>query len=155
MSGSPRTPGSFVSTPDVRCTSIERLPAMRMCDGTRGRRSAAGSACGRSARRHRRCLLRIVSVSHPMIERVPGKGVRDAGRAAMLALALRIAAGGFRRDGRRVVAVGVVLSTAAVGGSSGAASAFDFGLGLAATAVVRLVSAVRGAVVGVEGRCSG
>ena len=75
----------------------------------------------------------------------------DARRAFALALALGEAVGRDHRGGRWVVTVGVVLSTAAGGGSLGAASALDFGLGLAATAVARLVSTVGGAVVWVEG----
>jgi hypothetical protein len=152
MRRSLRATDCFTCTPAVSRTLIERFPAMRVCNGTRGRRSTAGPACGRSGRCRR---LRDVSVSHSRVERVPGESVGDAGRALALTLALRGAAGGFRGKSRRVVAVSVVLSTAALGGSFRAASAFDFGLGLAATAVVRLVSAVRGAVVGVEGRCSG
>jgi len=84
------------------------------------------------------------------IERVSGKGVRDAGRALALTPAFGGAVGRDRGESWWVIVVSVVLSTAAVGGSSGAASAFDFGLGLAATAVARLVSAVGGAVVGME-----
>jgi hypothetical protein len=144
-----RTTGSFVRSPDVRRTLVDRLPTLSMGDSVRRRRSTAGSACGCSGRCRRR--LRVVSVSLPRIERVSGKGVRDTRRAPALALVLIGAAGGFWGDGRRVVAVGVVLGTAAVGGSSGAASAFDLGLGLAAATVARLVSAVGGAVVGVEG----
>jgi hypothetical protein len=154
MRRSLRTAGHLTRTPDVSLTLVDRVPAMRMGDCVGRRRSTTSSACGRSARRcrrRRRCLLRVVGISHPRIERVSGESVGDAGRVLALALALRGAAGRDHRWGRRVVAVGVVLSTAGGGGSPGAASALDFGLGLAATAVARLVSAVGGAVVWVEG----
>jgi hypothetical protein len=157
MRRSLRTAGLLTRTPDVSLTLVDRVPAMRMGDCVGRRRSTTSSACGRSARRcrrcrrRRRCLLRVVSVSHPRIERVSGESVGDAWRVLALALALIGAAGRDHRWGRRVVAVGVVLSTAGGGGSPGAASALDFGLGLAATAVARLVSAVGGAVVWVEG----
>jgi hypothetical protein len=91
------TTRSFVRSPDVRRTLIDRLPAVSVGDSVRRGRSTAGSACGRSGRR-RRHRLRGVSVSHPRIERVPGEGVGDAGRALALTPALGGAAGRDRGE---------------------------------------------------------
>jgi hypothetical protein len=85
------TAGLFTRTPDVSLTLVDRVPAMRMGDCVRGRRSTTSSAGGRSARRcrrRRRCLLRVVSVGHPQVERVSGEGVGNARRKLALALAL-------------------------------------------------------------------
>jgi hypothetical protein len=53
MCGSFRATGSFVRTPDVSRTRVERVSAVRVCDSTSRRRNTTGSARGCSALRRR------------------------------------------------------------------------------------------------------